>query len=221
MSRDLEWDNHEWVNQDEFLARVTAEWHVINDTYYNGKYDFEGRLTRTQLEEFCWTAYEHCMATHYDAAGVVPGGRLRDADSLIVTARKTSYAGMCRRYGQSSYEIYISWKYYEDWGNADLIDTLYHEIGHLTYGDHGEGFWREGERIGYGLEPHPLKARPAKFRLYCPECGDEFYYLSRPNKYWRCGRCHPDWEAFMAIDYKHRPWMKVEKYTGPEILIQP
>ena len=222
MSReiDLDWENHQWVNQDEFQARATNEWHVINDTYFGGKYDFNGRMTKKELESFSWAAYEHCMKTHYDAAGVEPGARLRDHYSLIVNNRKVSWAGLCRRYGQTSYEIYLSYKYYEDWGNADMIDTLYHEIGHLTYGDHKEGFWKEGDRIGYGLAPKGLKQRPAKYRLYCTECGEEFFYLSRPNKYWRCGKCHPSFQEFIDLE-EPRPWMKVEKYTGPEILLWP
>jgi hypothetical protein len=227
---DLGWDNHEWVNQEELAVRVTKEWHTINNTCFNGAYDIDKRLSVEDLKTFLWAAYNYCVTTYYDNAGVEIGSKLKRPDYLHITKYKTSYAGRCRSFGpvkkDGTFSIAISYKYYEDWGSVQILETLYHEIGHLSYWEHNDEFWAEGERIGYGLAPKGVLPRPAKFERYCEECGFATHSVSRPSKWYVCPACWPyneavipnfnTWLGLASVDKK---WMKIRKYTGPEILL--
>lgn len=225
------WDNHVWVNQEEFLERATKEWHTINDRYYGGKLDINKTMSAEALKDFMWKAYTYCMETYYDHGRDCKHPLRHDGD-LTVTKYKTSYAGLCRRWGMgegATHFIIISYRYYQDWGSAHILETLYHEIGHLTYFDHDAGFWAEGERIGYGLAPKGVKPRPAKFRQYCgqPGCDWEKFYVSRPNKWVICPYCfpygddkpEPNFDTWLALPSEKKVWTIIERYKGPEILL--
>lgn len=227
------WENHVWVNQEKIEDVVTKKWHNINLLYFAGKYDISDKLSKDDLHKFLWAAYNYCLSVSYDEAGVEIGSRLRNEYCLTITKYKTSYAGLCRSFGPAvkngNYEIYISYRYYEDWGNVQILETLFHEIGHLTYWNHDDEFWQEGERIGYGLEPKGVKGRAAQYRQYCgnPNCQYERFSVSRPNKWWVCYECYPNWQGapepnidtWLALPSEEKVWLKVERYKGPEILI--
>jgi hypothetical protein len=47
-------------------------------------------------------------------------------------------------------EITIGYKAYREYGNLQVLDTLYHEMAHLAgYFHHGQAFWEEGKRTGF------------------------------------------------------------------------
>jgi len=229
--RDLGWEDHVYGDEGKLIERLTKEFNNINNLHFAGKYDINDRLSKKDLHTWLWAAYNYCMAVHYDGAGVEPGARLKRPDYLTINCYKVGYAGKCRSYGKpekgGTYEISISYKYYEDWGFVQILETLYHEIAHLTYFDHSDEFWAEGDRIGFGLRPSGVKGRPAKWERYCEVCGANCPSISRPSKYYVCtdvcwpynDAVTPNFNDWLRIPSNEKPWMLVRKYTGPEILL--
>jgi len=228
--RDNGWEDHVYVDEDKLVERLKKEFNFINNIHFAGKYDIEDKtLSKVELHTFLWAAYNYCMAVHYVGAGVEPGSVLKRPDYLTINKYKVGYAGRCRSYGRpekgGTFEISISYKYYEDWGFVQILETLYHEIAHLTYFDHSDEFWAEGERIGFGLRPSGVKGRPAKFERYCEVCDFSYPSVSRPSKYYVCPECwpykgpEPNFDSWLALPSGEKPWMQIRKYTGPEILL--
>ena len=176
--RDNGWEDHVYVDEDKLVERLKKEFNFINNIHFAGKYDIEDKtLSKVELHTFLWAAYNYCMAVHYVGAGVEPGSVLKRPDYLTINKYKVGYAGRCRSYGRpekgGTFEISISYKYYEDWGFVQILETLYHEIAHLTYFDHSDEFWAEGERIGFGLRPSGVKGTARYATLATQACQDQ------------------------------------------------
>jgi hypothetical protein len=232
MSREIDygWTDHVYGDEDKLVERLKKEFSFINNIHCAGKYDIEDKtLSKAELKTFLWAAYNYCMAVHYVGAGVEPGSILKHPDFLTINNYKVGYAGKCRSYGRpekgGTFAISMSFKYYEDWGFVQTLETLYHEIAHLTYFDHSDEFWAEGQRIGFGLKPSGVKGRPAKFERYCEVCDFSYPSVSRPSKYYVCPECwpyngpKPNYNTWLVLPSEEKSFMKIRKYTGPDILL--
>lgn len=202
-----------WDDQDALKTHLRNLWDEVNIAYYAGKYDIEQTMSKDEFLHFAGSVYHHIEWRYYD------GSHTSHFTGIDLTARKTSFAGKCRRWmgheAEWVYTIILNYRFYIDWGWIQMMDTILHEIGHMTYWNHNEEFWAEGRRIGYGLEMPGWKPRMAKFRMYCPHCDNEWFYLSRPKPY-RCGGCFPDWHKWYMGT---KEWMVIEKNTDPDKLV--
>lgn len=202
-----------WDDQDALKAHIRNLWDEVNIAYYGGAFQWDYQMNKQEMLEFAENVYKHVEWRYYN------GSHPSKCTGFDLTSRKTSFAGKCRRWlgnkGEWTYYIILNYRIYEDWGWYQMMDTILHEIGHLTYWHHDEDFWSEGRRIGYGMQMPGWKLRMAKYRLYCPHCSNEWFYLSRPKPY-RCGSCYPDWHKWYIGT---KEWMSIEKNTDPDKLV--
>jgi hypothetical protein len=202
-----------WDDQDALKAHLRKLWDEVNIAYYAGAYDWDYQMTKDEVLDFADSVYKHVEWKYYN------GSHQSKFTGFDLTARKTSFAGKCRRWmlngDQWSYSIILNYRWYIDWGWEQMMDTILHEIGHMTYWDHDVDFWQEGRRIGYGMEMPGWKPRMAKYRMYCPHCDNQWFYLSKPKQY-RCGGCYPDWHQWYMGT---KEWMIIEKNTDPDRLV--
>lgn len=202
-----------WEDQDALRKHLEMLWDEVNIGYYAGKYKIDYQMTKQELMDFADSTFKHIVFRYYNGKH---DATLRGFD---LTGRKTSYAGKCRRWqgndGDYVYFIILNYRFYEDWGNIQMFETILHEIGHMTVWHHNKAFWEEGRRIGYGLEMPGWKPRMAKWRLYCPHCDYEWLYLSKPRNS-RCGSCYPDWQEWWNGS---REWLLIQKNTDPDKMV--
>lgn len=202
-----------WEDQDALKTHLRNLWDEVNIAYYAGQYDWDYRMDKQEFLAFAENVYKHVLWRYYNdkAPSKMTG--------FDLTTRKTSFAGKCRRWlgnGEEwTYYIILNYRWYIDWGWEQMMDTILHEIGHLSFWNHNEEFWQEGRRIGYGMDVPGWKPRMAKYRMYCPHCTNEHFYLSRPKAY-RCGGCYPDWHQWYIGT---KEWMTIEKNTDPDKLV--
>lgn len=203
-----------WNTHEELRAHLKSEWAIINERFGRG-YTYDQVLSKEEFEEFCWVGYQHVVDKYY--GGELECG-LQNRGCMKASGYKCQYSGVNTWWliedGKRFHRITMSYRHYKDWGWDQMMDTLYHEIGHITYQGHGDDFWQEGRRIGYGLECEGWKPKLAKYRMYCPHCDNEHFYLSKPSRKYRCGSCFPDWGDWYRN--QNAEFMIIEKYTGTD-----
>lgn len=115
---------------------------------------------------------------------------------LTVKAGKgTRLAGAAKyRRATDEYEIVISRYFIEECGHDFILDTILHEIAHIIAGI-GTGhsaLWKTVAR-SLGAKPNAHHSvsleRSKKWRVYCPDCGNEGFFARKPKLRRSCP-CH-------------------------------